>query len=85
MRDTPEGKSRRSSLRHWVSEHMRRQKGGDENEASIKVREHLRGSLDFNWLGLEATVFPSPYDLERNEELRRLAAESRRRRKAKRR
>lgn len=69
LRDIPNGKSRRSALQNWVTEHWRRPAPVDENDATILVREHLRGALKFTWNGLRCTITPSQYDVNRNTKL----------------
>lgn len=61
LRDIPEGKERRTALRHWVKEHWRKNRS-DSQERS-KVMAHLRGATKFHWNGLHVELRPSEYDL----------------------
>lgn len=61
LRDIPEGKSRRSAIRHWVGQHLR-QKKSDPNEY-VKVLDYLRGETSFTWNGLRCSINPSKSDL----------------------
>lgn len=69
LRDIPEGRTRRSALRHWVREHWRRQ-GRSAPEVETKVRAHLRGATEFTWGSLRCVLRPSLADLERAQALR---------------
>lgn len=60
-RDKPCDRDRRAALRHWVSQHRRRKRGGDFS----LVREHLRGSTKFSWRGFDVEIKPSQFDMER--------------------
>lgn len=51
---------RRPALLHNVGGHHRKTK-----RASVNVREHFRGSYRCSWLGLDAYLVPSEYDMER--------------------
>jgi len=64
LRDIPNGRERRAALRNWVESHWRKSKI-DQTE-SIKVREHLRGAIEFDWNGLHVRIRPSTEDLKRN-------------------
>jgi|SRR5581483_6031312 len=64
LRDIPDGKQRRTALRHWVTEHWRQNRDTDGAEA-IKVHEHLRGTTSFTWRGLRCRIVTSQLDLER--------------------
>jgi hypothetical protein len=66
LRDLPEGKARRTALRHWVRDHWRKKKR-DDPESLVFVQEHLRGATLFTWNGLLCKVTPARYDLERLE------------------
>lgn len=59
-RDKPADKDRRSALRHWVSQHLRKTPGGDFS----KVRKHLRGATRFQWRGFDVVIRPSAFDEE---------------------
>ena len=61
LSDLPEGKMRRSAIRHWVSEHSRRKKS-DPNEF-VKVLDYLRGETVFTWNGLRCSIKPSTSDI----------------------
>jgi hypothetical protein len=82
LRDVPDGKERRTALRHWVTEHWRMNSRDPREE--VKVREHLRGSTEFHWSGLRCRIRPSTVDLGRAMEaaeqrmLDRLTGEDRR-------
>lgn len=66
LRDVPEGKSRRSALLHFVSQHWKRSRGQAPTEdPAVFVREHLRGQTKFSWNGLRCEVMPPRYDVER--------------------
>lgn len=60
LRDIPEGKQRRTAIKHWVGGHHRTAKGGNKN---IQIEKYLRGETDFTWNGLRCTIRPSPSDL----------------------
>lgn len=64
LRDIPNGKSRRTALRHWVREHWRKKHDDPADES--KVREHLRGATSFVWNGLRCSVRPAQEDLDRH-------------------
>ena len=61
LRDIPEGKSRRTAIKHWVGEHSRRKKA--DSDEYIKVLDYLRGETVFNWNGLNCSIKPSQSDL----------------------
>lgn len=63
LRDLPNGRSRRSALRHWVREHWRRARRDGAEES--KVRAHLRGATEFTWNGLACRIMPSADDLSK--------------------
>ena len=63
LRDVPPGKKRRAALRTWISEHWRR-KARQDKEASVFVKQHLRGAQIFDWNGLRCTLIPAPDELE---------------------
>ncbi len=63
LRDIPSGKSRRTALRTWITEHWRRIDCGSYDETL--VRAHLRGETTFNWNGLRCTITPSLDDIRR--------------------
>jgi hypothetical protein len=67
LRDIPNGKERRVALRNWVAEHFRKSK--IDPEESIKVRQHLRGGVEFDWNGLHIRIRPSEEDIILNERL----------------
>lgn len=54
LRDIPEGRTRRSAIRHWVSAHDRKTESGE-----TEVIGHLRGRQKFSWDGLVGYVEPS--------------------------
>ena len=59
FREVPEGKSRRDALVHWVGEHWRQNRYDPDVEHY--VREHLRGSYNFNWHNLSGMIeLPEP-------------------------
>ena len=62
-RDKPEENGRRTALRHWVNQHIRRANTGSFRH----VRSHLRGEMSFKWRGYDVTVKPSQFDTEQNE------------------
>lgn len=64
LRDVPEGKERRSSLKHWVESYFRQP--ADDGEA-IEVRKHLRGNLNFKYEGLNFNIVPAQFDIDQNE------------------
>jgi hypothetical protein len=64
MRDIPEGKSRRDSLKHWVNSHNRKISRREEIIIETRVRKHLRGQTDFQWGGMDISINVCPYDLE---------------------
>lgn len=61
-RDKPEYKDRRSAIRHWVKEHLRRKSTQDFSS----VRRHMRGETQFSWRGFDVKICPSQYDIEKN-------------------
>lgn len=68
LRDIPDGRERRTALRHWVTEHWR----ADRTDPGVetKVREHLRGANQFSWGGLNCRITPSLIDLDRADDAR---------------
>lgn len=66
LRDLPAGRTRRSALLHWVTEHWRKQNRADA-AATIRVREHLRGERAFRWNGLACEVIPASEDSDDDE------------------
>jgi hypothetical protein len=67
MRDVPEGLQRRAMLKNWVSEHTRQCRASEDD--FIWVRQHLRGHLQFSWLGFTCEVMPSQDAIDKNIEL----------------
>lgn len=67
LRDVPEGKKRRDALLHVVSRHCRRPAADELAEATIEVREHLRGSRTAEFGELQFEVRESEEDRERIE------------------
>lgn len=63
QRNTPEGRSRKAALRHWVNEHWRRLPSDAATET--RVRAHLRGAERFRVGALHCRILPSTWDLER--------------------
>lgn len=61
-RNKPADSDRRAALRHWVSSHLRTQRGGDFS----RVRSHLRGATSFNWRGFDVVIRPSQFDEEQS-------------------
>jgi len=75
-RAIPVGKTRREVLKHWVEEHWR------ENINDLAyVAHHLRGKTKFDWSDFGCELFPSIYDLEKNEFFKQQAKEWRAARK----
>lgn len=64
LRDVPAGKQRRAAIVNWINEHKRRKPGEDE-DAQVLVRRHLRGATEFCWNGFHLGVQPPAFDLER--------------------
>ena len=64
LRDIPEGKSRRTALRHFVESHLRRRPGSEEWAGDVEVRRHLRGETKFLWNGLRVELFLFRYDVD---------------------
>ena len=64
-RDLPDGESRRSALKGWVTDHWRQDINDPELE--IYVRKHLRGAETFTWGDYFCTVHPAPIDIEEAE------------------
>jgi hypothetical protein len=65
FREIPEGRSRRDALVHWVSDHWRQNRFDPDIENY--VREHLRGSREFDWHNLAGTIeLPEP-EIEREQ------------------
>lgn len=67
FRDVPDGKTRRASLRNWVSDHWRQ---SPEKDEGVYVRKHLRGAMEFTIDDMKLKIHPSEYDIEINERLR---------------
>lgn len=65
LRDIPEGRERRAALRHWVTEHWRKNRTDPSEEH--RVRAHLRGATEFSWNGLRCSIVPAAFDRERAE------------------
>lgn len=65
MRNLPEGKTRKSAIVNFVTNHYRTIKGYNDNERQVLVKQHLRGDLKFNWRGLEVHITPSQYDIDK--------------------
>lgn len=59
LRDVPNGKQRRSALRHWVSEHWRKRR----DDGSSRVRQHLRGRETCSWNGMHVEIIPAPAEM----------------------
>jgi hypothetical protein len=76
-REKRDDETRRAALRHWVQNHYRER---GEREMAY-VRDHLRGATSFGWRGLDAEIFVSQFDLEKNEFFRLQAAQWRSQRK----
>lgn len=57
LRDVPEGKKRRESLRNWISEHCRSNPSSEYDK--VFVRKHMRGAMEFKWNGLYCKILPS--------------------------
>jgi hypothetical protein len=57
-----EGKSRRSSLRHWVEQHWRNLPS--DLELETQVRAHLRGKEAYNWGDLDGFIIPAQVTME---------------------
>lgn len=70
LRDIPNGRDRRSALRHWVTQHWRERSEGSRGE----VRRHLRGATEFSWNGLRCRIEPSIADREENMEVVQVVA-----------
>jgi hypothetical protein len=65
FREIPEGRTRRDALVHWVSDHWRQNRFDPDIENY--VREHLRGSRNFDWHNLAGTIeLPEP-EIEREQ------------------
>lgn len=60
-RDKPE-QGRRKSLLHWVRRHWRRTSSIDE---ARNIRQHLRGITSFSWRGMQVSIIPSEFELEK--------------------
>jgi hypothetical protein len=81
-RDLPDGESRRTALKGWVTDHWRTDTNDPELE--IYVRKHLRGAETFTWGDYFCTVHPAPIDIEeaeRAKDERALMGEQAKRRK----
>ncbi len=59
LRDIPEGKNRRSAIKHWVKEHRRIREGKVSS-----VIAHLRGAETFIWNGMRCTIAPAQSDID---------------------
>lgn len=75
-REKAYGKGRRGALRHWVQNHYR-----SKEEDLVYVRDHLRGTTQFNWAGMSCELLVSQFDLEKNEFFKSQASEWRSARK----
>lgn len=64
LRGTNTRKGRRKSLLHWVKDHYRQRRGGNEDNASF-VRAHLRGKSACDAGGFWIRIWPSRNDIER--------------------
>jgi|SRR5215472_1798092 len=71
-----DAEARRAALRHWVHNHYR-----ENDQDLIYVRDHLRGTVDFEWYDLIGEIRVSEFDLEKNEAFKREADEWRRKRR----
>jgi hypothetical protein len=81
LRDVPDGRERRASLRNWVSEHWRTLPRTSEEDGTW-VRQHLRGAMNFNWLGLNCQILPSQEAIDKNMDLAQLKKNKRSRKAA---
>jgi hypothetical protein len=59
-REVDLGKDRKAALQHWVSGHWRKLPPTGDYETM--VREHLRGTLDFEWHGFGCRIMPATND-----------------------
>lgn len=80
LRDLPPGKSRRAALHNWVSGHFRQVRQDPVEE--LKILPYLRGSLNFDWNGMQCRIHPSQYDLARNKDYAELGERLKRERAA---
>lgn len=64
FRDVPDGKTRRDSLKNWVTDHWR---SLPEKDEAVYVRKHLRGAMEFTIGDMKLKIHPSEYDMEMNE------------------
>jgi hypothetical protein len=67
IRDLPEGRDRREALMTWVTDHWRMDRYDPEME--IYVRQHLRGTTKFTWKGMDCTLLPAIFDIEKRDKL----------------
>lgn len=74
-REKPPAKDRKAALRHWVQGHWRGVPSDLDEET--RVRRHLRGALDFEWLGFECKLRPSLHELNDLDEERVLREKER--------
>lgn len=63
-RDALPGRSRRSSLRHFVEKHARRRPDDAGGPSDVEVRRYLRGQTRFSWNGLDCEIIPPAFDAE---------------------
>lgn len=64
LREIKDGDARRRALIHWVCGHKRKiQKA--EGLKIIDVVRHMRGCMDFKWIGLNCLILPSELDLKK--------------------
>lgn len=54
FRDIPSGRSRRSSLLNWVSDHWRQDR--KDRDVEIYVRKHLRGNTEVTFRGMSVVI-----------------------------
>lgn len=52
--------NRRSPLRHWVNQHLRK-----KADSYTNVVSHLRGNLSFKWRGFDVVIKPAQFDIDR--------------------
>lgn len=65
LRDIPPGKLRRAALLNWVKAHWRKSRKPNADDLDF-VKRYLRGAWGFTYNGLECSIEPPEFDIERH-------------------